>query len=626
MNLRLEIQASAEFFSSYKEKHVAGETVPEPSSYQKVSYGKCFEEAPVYLRQALSPHEKIKGPAFIVDSNSTVVIDPDFEGGMDETGIVTVKRLPVKRSSTVPSPGKPDPVFLEVFNNFFMGVATEMGITLRNTAHSVNIKERLDFSCAVFDAKGDLVANAPHIPVHLGSMADTVKALLEDNRATMKPGDLYLTNNPYRGGSHLPDMTVICPVFSEQGKLIFFTASRGHHADVGGITPGSMPASASSIDEEGVLVDNLILVRDGIFREDAVREAFADHAFPVRNIPERISDLRAQIAACHKGMRELFRAIRRYGSGTVSTYMRYIQENAEYSVKKALYKFIGSGRFHSAFEDHLDDGSPIKVMLTVDGGSNPPDTLKTVIDFAGTGPQHTADNLNAPSSVTRSAVMYVLRALIAEDIPLNGGCLKPVTIIIPEGTLLNPAYPVPVASGNVETSQRIVDVLLGAFGIAGASQGTMNNLLFGVEGESTYYETIAGGSGAIDGCPGASGVQVHMTNTRITDPEILEFRHPGIRLERFSLRKNSGGKGKFPGGDGIIREIKFLKPATVSILSERRVYAPYGAKGGEPGKRGRNLHKKADGRVNVLGHRELLEADEGDSIIIETPGGGGYGK
>jgi 5-oxoprolinase (ATP-hydrolysing) len=626
VNLRLEIQAFDKFFTPYKERHVTSEAVSGPSSYQKVSYGKCFEEGPVYLRQGLSPHVKIEGPAFIVDSNSTVVIDPDFEGGIDETGVITVKRLPVKRSSVLPSAGKPDPVFLEVFNNFFMGVATEMGIALRNTAHSVNIKERLDFSCAVFDAEGDLVANAPHIPVHLGSMGDAVKALIEEKHSSMKPGDLYLTNNPYRGGSHLPDMTVICPVFSEQAELIFFTAARGHHADVGGITPGSMPASASSIDEEGVLVDNLILVRDGVFREDAVREAFANHAFPVRNIPERISDLRAQTAACHKGMRELFRAIGRYGYGTVSAYMRHIQENAEYSVKKALYEFVGRGRFRSVFEDYLDDASPIKVTLTIDGGSDPPGTLKAVIDFTGTGPQHTADNLNAPFSVTRSAVIYVLRTLTAEDIPLNGGCLRPVTIVIPEGTLLNPVYPVPVASGNVETSQRIVDVLLGAFGIAGASQGTMNNLLFGIKGESTYYETISGGSGAVEGCPGASGVQVHMTNTRITDPEILEFRHPGIRLERFSLRKNSGGKGKFHGGDGVIREIRFLKPATVSILSERRVYAPYGVKGGEPGKRGRNLRKDADGKTTVLGHRELLHIDKGDSIIIETPGGGGYGK
>jgi len=626
VNLRLGIQVSEEFLGSYKERHIAGKTIFGPLSYQKVLYKKCFEEAPVYLRHALPPHERIKGPAFIVDSNSTVVIAPDFEGETDEKGIITIERLHAEKNSAVPLAGKPDPVFLEVFNNFFMGVATEMGITLRNTAHSVNIKERLDFSCAVFDAEGDLVANAPHIPVHLGSMADTVKALIQDRRASIKPGDIYLTNNPYRGGSHLPDMTVICPVFSEQGDIVFFVASRGHHADVGGITPGSMPASASSIYEEGVLVNNLVLVRDGVFREDAVREAFENHVFPVRNIPERISDLRAQTAACHKGMTELLGAVRKYGSHTVSAYMRHIQESAEYSVKKALYKFVGDVCFHSAFEDRLDDGSTIKVMLTIEGGPNPPDTLKAVIDFTGTGPQHKADNLNAPLSVTRSAVIYVLRALIDEDIPLNAGCLNPVSIIIPEGTLLNPAYPVPVASGNVETSQRIVDVLLGALGIAGASQGTMNNILFGVKGESTYYETISGGAGAVDGCPGASGVQVHMTNTRITDPEILEFRHPGIRLERFSLRKNSGGRGKFYGGDGVIREIRFLKPATISILSERRVYAPYGAKGAEPGKRGRNLRKKADGRITVLGHRELLQADEGDSIIIETPGGGGYGK
>jgi 5-oxoprolinase (ATP-hydrolysing) len=422
-------------------------------------------------------------------------------------------------------------------------------------------------------------------------------------------------------------MTVICPVFSEQGRLIFFTASRGHHADIGGIIPGSMPPSASHIDEEGVLIDNLLIVRDGIFREELLKERLTTHRYPVRNISERISDLRAQIAACRKGLNELMRVINRYGIPLVTDYMRYIRENAEYSVKKTLHRFLkGGDHFGSTFEDFLDDGTPVKAAISIDGGPHPPDTLRAVIDFSGTGPQHMNDNLNAPFSVTRSAVLYVLRSLIDTDIPLNSGCLNPIEIFIPEGTLLHPVYPAPVASGNVETSQRIVDVLLGAFDIAAASQGTMNNLLFEVEGETPYYETIAGGAGALDGCPGASGVQVHMTNTRITDPEILEVRHPGIRLERFSLRKDSGGKGKYPGGDGTIREIKFLKPAVVSILSERRVYAPYGMKGGGPGKKGLNILRKSDGEIKVLGNREILKVDKEDSIIIETPGGGGYGQ
>jgi 5-oxoprolinase (ATP-hydrolysing) len=502
-----------------------------------------------------------------------------------------------------------------------------MGITLKNTAHSVNMKERLDFSCALFDAAGDLVANAPHIPVHLGSMADTVKALIEDRGETMKPGDIYLTNNPYRGGSHLSDITVICPVFGMTGELIFFTAARGHHSDIGGITPGSMPPFASHIDEEGVLMDNLLLVRGGSFREKELTGILTGHAYPVRNTIERLSDLKAQIAACHRGMKELESLIERYGIHTVLDYMKHIQENAEHCVKRALQKFLGgSGTFSSAYEDRLDDGTVIRAAITITGGDHPPRSVKATIDFSGTDKEHINDNLNAPSAVTRSAVLYVLRALIERDIPLNSGCLKPVHIVIPEGTILSPRYPSPVASGNVETSQRVVDVLLGALGFVGASQGTMNNLLFEVEGEDPYYETIAGGSGAMRGCSGASGVQVHMTNTRITDPEILEHRHPGVRLENFRLRRGSGGAGEYTGGEGVIREIRFLRPATVSILSERRVFPPYGVRGGGEGKRGVNLHIKSDGKIVPLGHRAVLRAEKNDRIVIKTPGGGGWGK
>ncbi|MEC4675627.1 MAG: hydantoinase B/oxoprolinase family protein, partial [Nitrospirota bacterium] len=576
VNVRVEVRETTEFFIPCPEKIKPDNIIHAQATYQEIYYSKGPVRSPLYLRESLPPSAVIKGPAFIVDRNSTVVIDPGFEAEMHQSGIIFVKRLEGKKNEAAVSSDRPDPVLLEVFNNLFMGIAAEMGLVLQKTAYSVNMKERLDFSCAVFDPDGNLVANAPHIPVHLGSMADTVKAVLEDNRNTMKQGDVYLTNNPYRGGSHLPDMTVVCPVFSGRGEIIFFTAARGHHSDVGGITPGSMPPVASHISEEGILIENFLLVRDGTFRENELRSLLSGSRNPARNIEERIYDFRAQIASCHKGVKELRHVISKYGLDMVRAYMRYIQENSAYAVRKALSRFIGdSGSFYSSFEDHMDDGTPIKAAITIDGGDDPPETVKAVIDFTGTGEQHMTDNLNAPLSITRSAVIYVLRSLIDTDVPLNSGCLRPVDIIIPPGTVLNPDYPAPVASGNVETSQRIVDVLLGAFGIAAASQGTMNNLLFEVEGGNIYYETIAGGSGGMDGCAGASGVQVHMTNTRMTDPEILEFRHPGVRIERFTLRRGSGGRGKFPGGDGVVREIKFLKPATVSVITERRLYAPY---------------------------------------------------
>jgi 5-oxoprolinase (ATP-hydrolysing) len=388
-----------------------------------------------------------------------------------------------------------------------------------------------------------------------------------------------------------------------------------------------MPPSASHIDEEGVMVDNFLLVRDGVFREKELRKLMLDHPYPARNIIERIHDFRAQIAACNRGGTELGRLIKRYGLSLTREYMGFIQDNAEYSVKKALQQFLIKGKaYRRSFEDCLDDGTPVRVTVTIEEGGNPPDSIKAIIDFSGSGNHHLGDNLNAPESVTRSAVLYVLRALVKQDIPLNSGCMRPVDLIIPEGSILRPAYPAPVASGNVETSQRVVDVLLGALGVCAASQGTMNNLLFEVEGGTPYYETIAGGAGAMEGCPGASGVQVHMTNTRITDPEILEFRHSGLRLERFTLRKGSGGRGRFNGGEGVIREIRFLNPAAVSVISERRVHAPYGSNGGEPGKRGVNILQKADGLIRELGHREALNLDRGDLLIIKTPGGGGFGK
>ena len=635
VNLRIEAQEKGDFF--YTPHIIPGLKLKNksiPERIQRIYYSNGLLNAPLYLREKISPKTKVNGPAFIVDRYSTLVIDPGFDAEADENGVIFVKKMhpvfgeePGNESNNPNKNGKADPVLLEVFSNLFMGIATEMGHTLRNTAHSVNIKERLDFSCAVFDGKGDLVANAPHMPVHLGSMADTVKAVIKNQKRSMKRGDIYLTNNPYHGGSHLPDLNVVCPVFSENNEIVFFTVSRGHHADIGGITPGSMPPSAKHIDEEGILIDGFLLVRDGILREKELRQILSTHKHPVRNMEERISDLKAQVASCNKGINELKKTIALYGWNTVRDYMGFIKENAAYSVKQALAQFLkGGDPFEAAFEDHLDDGTLLKVKIVINGGPNPPETINAVIDFTGTGPGHCNDNLNTPISVTRSAVLYVLRALTDSDIPLNSGCLQPITIVIPDDSILSPVYPLPVASGNVETSQRITDVLLGALKAAAASQGTMNNLLFQVEGETPYYETIAGGSGASDGCPGTSGVQVHMTNTRITDPEILETRHPGVRLEKFVLRKGSGGKGRFMGGDGTIREFKFLKPAKLSIISERRVYSPYGLEGGKPGKKGVNLLKKTNGEIVELPHRVVIYVKKGESIIIKTPGGGGFGK
>jgi len=458
-------------------------------------------------------------------------------------------------------------------------------------------------------------------------MSDTVKALIKERVHEILPGDVFISNNPFRGGSHLPDITAVCPVFSGQGELIFFTAVRGHHADIGGSVPGSLPPFADHINDEGVIIDNILLVRDGRFEEKALKKLFADHPHPVRNIEERFADLRAQVASCLKGVSELKAVIERYGLNTVTRYMRYIQDNAEYSVKRALASFLGDKmNFASSFSDVLDDGSPITVKISIEERDGKrPESIRAVIDFTGTGPQHEHDNLNAPLSVTRSAVLYVLRLLTNVDIPLNSGCLKPIELIVPEGSLLNPRYPAPVASGNVETSQRVVDVLLGAFDAAAASQGTMNNLLFEIEGDTPYYETIAGGAGGSEGCKGASGVQVHMTNTRMTDPEVLEHRHPHVRIREFNLRRGSGGDGKYRGGDGVIREIEFLKPATVTVISERRMSAPYGIKGGNPGKRGENVLKRADGSLKVIPQRAEIHINEGESIIVKTPGGGGWG-
>ncbi|MDH3973246.1 MAG: hydantoinase B/oxoprolinase family protein [Deltaproteobacteria bacterium] len=626
VNLRIRVSEEVDFFPPYRENKSGRRESANPISRQEVIFPHGKYKADMYLRESLPPGRIIEGPAMILDKYSTLIIDPGFTGEVMDQGIISLTGFSGKKEQ-IKAEKSPDPILLEVFNNLFMNISTEMGHTLRNTAHSVNIKERLDFSCALFDSKGELVANAPHIPVHLGSMSDAVKGVMAGQGTLIQRGHIYLTNDPYNGGSHLPDITAVCPIFSAKGEIIFFTAARGHHADIGGTTPGSMPPGALHIDEEGVLIKNMLIVKEGRFMEEEARGLLTSGKYPARNMDERISDLRAQVAACHKGREEIERLVNNYGLATVKSYMNFIQQNAGFSIKKALSTFLAPNTpFEASFKDLLDDGSPIAVNIKIKPGNNPPESIRCIIDFTGTGSEHKSDNLNAPLSVTRSAVLYVLRSLIKEDIPLNSGCLKPIRIIVPEGSLLNPAYPSPVASGNVETSQRIVDVLLGAFGVAAASQGTMNNFIFQVEGDTPYYETIAGGSGAMAGHDGASGVQVHMTNTRMTDPEILEVRHPDVRLERFSLREGSGGAGRFRGGDGLIRELTFLKAAEVSLISERRTYPPYGIAGGMAAKKGRNLVRKNGMPPEEMESRFNIKLGKDTSVIIETPGGGGYGE
>ncbi len=588
-----------------------------------------FEQVPVFDRTRLSPGDCIDGPAMIADDQLTLLVQKGFAARVDgrEAVVLENKNGPTEAGAhEAEAFAGPDPVMLEVCNNLFMNVAEQMGHTLSNTAHSVNMKERHDFSCALFDGKGNLVSNAPHIPVHLGAMEATVRHIIDENRSGMREGDMYLANDPHRGGSHLPDMTIVTPFFSDGGPPAFFLANRGHHADIGGIRPGSMPPSSRSIEDEGVVIGNFLLVRGGRLREREVRRLLSSGPYPARNIEERLSDLKAQVAANNRGVTELQRIMARYGRDVVERYMRYIQDNARRAMQRALGNIAGeSGFFHSGFEDRMDNGAKIAVSITVrtEQGKKP----RALIDFTGTSPEDPG-NINAPQAVTRAAVLYVLRGLIEEDIPLNAGCLEPVEILVPGGSLLNPSNRAAVAVGNVETSQRIVDVLLGALGKAAASQGTMNNLLFGRPDDSggQYYETIPGGSGALEGHCGASGVQVHMTNTRITDPEVLEERFPEVAVTGFSLRRCSGGAGRWRGGDGVRRALLFNTPMQVTVISERRKASPFGLDGGKPGMRGVNRLIAEDGREIRLEGRVDRIVEPGETIVIETPGGGGYGK
>ncbi|MET0287560.1 MAG: hydantoinase B/oxoprolinase family protein [Polyangiales bacterium] len=567
--------------------------------------GAFVEQVPVYDRARLGAGARIEGPALLLDPTGTLALDAGFVATLREDGILSVDD--VQGAARAQVHAERDPVLLEVFNNLFMSIAEQMGEVLKRTALSTNIRERMDFSCAVFDAQGGLVANAPHIPVHLGAMSESVKAVLAAH-PNLKPGDVFVTNDPALGGSHLPDVTVVSPVHDDNGVLRFVSASRGHHADIGGIAPGSMPAESSSLAEEGVVLSALRIVEAGHFDRDGVRAVLTSGTWPARNPDENLADLEAQIAANHTGARLLGELAGRFGHAVVASYMQHIQDNAAEAVA-ALIAELGDGE--RSFTDALDDGSVIQVAVSIAGG-------RMTIDFAGSAPEH-AGNLNAPRAVTVAAVLYVLRCLVGKPIPLNSGCLRAIELRIPERSLLSPSPERAVVAGNVETSQRVVDVLLGALGAAAASQGTMNNFTFGSE-RFGYYETIAGGAGATAYAQGADAVHTHMTNTRITDPEILERRFP-VRLVRFAVRDGSGGAGRHRGGHGVVRELELLEPLSLSFVTERRVRAPFGLDGGGEGARGRNTVDGVD-----VGGRTRVDAARGARVCIETPGGGGYGS
>ena len=579
-------------------------------------------QASLYVREDLRPGDLMPGPAIIAEQNATTVVEPGWQAQVTELNHLILQRVETRQvqhaaGTTV------DPVLLEVFNNLFMNIAEQMGLQLQNTAYSVNIKERLDFSCALFNADGHLIANAPHMPVHLGSMGESIKTVIHDNAGQMRQGDVYVLNDPYHGGTHLPDVTVITPVFLEGSSAPeFYVGSRGHHADIGGITPGSMPPFSTTIQEEGVQINNFKLVAEGVLQESAMLALLSTGTYPSRNPQQNMADLRAQLAANEKGVQELKKMVAEFGLEVVQAYMRHVQDNAEESVRRVITRLRDG-----AFTLPLDNGSQIQVAVRVDAKNR-----SAEIDFTGTSPQQT-NNFNAPTAVCMAAVLYVFRSLVNDDIPLNAGCLKPLNVIIPSGCMLNPNFPASVVAGNVETSTCITNALLGALGVMAGCQPTMNNFTFG-NAKYQYYETISGGSGAgveldDDGqvCAGFNGtsvVQTHMTNSRLTDPEILEFRFP-VRLESYSLRQGSGGAGKWQGGMGGVRRIRFLEPMTAGILSNGRIFPAFGAMGGQPGALGINRVKRLNGDVEDLKHIGQVEMAPGDVFEIHTPGGGGFG-
>ncbi len=568
-------------------------------------------EAPVFRREAIPAGRTVDGPALITEVTATTIVEPGWQAEMTEIGNLVLRRV-IAREERVAIGTSCDPVMLEVFNNLFMSIAEQMGYTLQNTALSVNVKERLDFSCAIFDAGGSLIANAPHMPVHLGSMGESVRAVLRDNEGAIKPGDSYVLNNPYNGGTHLPDITVITPVF-DAGEILFFVACRGHHPDVGGKTPGSAPPDSAHIDEEGVLIDNFKLVDAGTYREAEMMDVLAGALHPARNPEQNIADLRAQLAANEKGVQELHKMVRQFGLDTVLAYMGHVQDNAEESVRRVI-DVLTDGEFTYP----MDNGQQVSVKVSIDRQAR-----SAVVDFTGTSPQG-ANNFNAPSAVCRAAVLYVFRTLVDDDIPMNEGCLKPVTIILPDDCMLQAQYPAAVIAGNVETSQIVTDTLYGALGVMAAAQGTMNNFIYGNDVHQ-YYETLCGGSGAGPDFDGCDAVHTHMTNSRLTDPEVLEWRYP-VLLESFEIRTNSGGTGRHRGGNGVRRRTRFLESMEAVILANHRIVPPYGMAGGGEGAVGRNWVERTDGSVEELTATDLRQMEPGDVFVIETPGGGGFGS
>lgn len=578
----------------------------------KLFSGGRWWEAALVVREAAKPGLFIDGPAIIAEKNATTVVEPGWRARVTALDHLVLERVQPREArraigTTV------DPVMLEVFNNLFMNIAEQMGLQLQNTAYSVNIKERLDFSCALFDAEGQLIANAPHMPVHLGSMSESIRTVIARNAGRMQPGDVYALNDPYHGGTHLPDVTVVTPVFDEAGRdILFYVGSRGHHADIGGTTPGSMPPFSTRIEEEGVQIDNVKLVEAGRLREAEMLALLASGEYPSRNPQQNLADLKAQIAANEKGVQELRKMVAQFGLEVVQAYMRHVQDNAEESVRRVITKLKDG-----AFTLPLDNGAQIAVAVRVNAAER-----SAEIDFTGTSAQ-LENNFNAPTAVCMAAVLYVFRTLVGDDIPLNAGCLKPLKVIIPEGSMLNPRPPASVVAGNVETSTCITNALYGALGAMAAGQCTMNNFTFG-NARHQYYETISGGSGAGPGFDGTSVVQTHMTNSRLTDPEVLEFRFP-VRLESYAIRAGSGGAGQWKGGNGGTRRVRFLEAMTASILSNGRKHGAFGMAGGQPGQPGANRVERADGRIETLGHIGSVEVNPGDVFVIETPGGGGYG-
>jgi 5-oxoprolinase (ATP-hydrolysing) len=581
-------------------------------------------EVPVWQREDLAPEQVLVGPAIILEATGTTVVEPGWQASVTAEANLILQRVSTpqvrgargakEHSRSQSTDSAPDPVLLEIFNNLFQAIAEQMGLTLQNTSYSVNIKERLDFSCAIFDQQGQLVANAPHMPVHLGSMGESIQALIAAKGTSFQPGDVYALNNPYNGGTHLPDITVITPVFAVEAvsgeSPIFYVASRGHHADIGGLTPGSMPPHSTCLAEEGILIDNLLLVKQGQFQEQEFLNLLSQPPYPARNPTQNLADIQAQVAANESGVQELRRMVQHYGLPMVQAYMQHVQDNAEAAVRRAI-AVLKDGSF--CYE--MDDGAQIQVKITIRDRS-------ALIDFTGTSAQQTS-NFNAPAAICKAAVLYVFRTLVDDAIPLNAGCLKPLEIIIPAGCLLNPYPPAAVVAGNVETSQVITDALYGALGVMAAAQGTMNNFTFGNQ-QYQYYETICGGSGAGPDFDGTDAIQTHMTNSRLTDPEVLEWRFP-VLLESFAIRRGSGGSGQHRGGDGVIRRVRFRETMQAGILSNHRRVAPFGLAGGQPSALGQNTVERQTGQIEILASTASVTMQPGDVFAIATPGGGGYG-